>query len=168
MSSHETPRPPESAASPAAPYLDFGPELPARYPGSRARAMVASPTRVRLTWDFEGDGGTSFRATAFRAPDEPLGALDVPAGGDEAWLSVPPETDGFVRLEAVLSDGTTRPLAEVPFRTPAATPADLAPEERWVLVGSNGAPRPTAPPPGRPLDPEPVPPLAGYGSGLRR
>jgi len=123
-------------------YIDWGPDLPARYPGGRARVLVANPTTIFVGWEsdrpapdrwalhVEIDGGPGFVA-------------EVPGKSPDVWLQVPAGSRGrvhLVRVDAAAVPGdvaTLEELAVMPFRTPPAGPSWRT-DERWGRLGPRG------------------------------
>lgn len=127
MSSDAHLRKDHGTTSPLSPYIDWGPDLPSRYEGGRARLLVANPTALYAVWESDRPAPTHWRLELI-VQGALLDAMDLPGGFMDAWLRAPAGTSG----EVVLYREGER-VATLPFATPPATPSDVLPEEaeRW-------------------------------------
>jgi hypothetical protein len=112
------------------PYIDWGPDLPGRYEGGRARALVANAHAVFVTWE------TATPPTSWQLEvaigGETLQSLTIPGGASDHWLQVPARSRGEISL---VRDGVR--VAVLPFATPPEAPSDDL-GERWGRVDSHG------------------------------
>ena len=127
MSSDAYLRKDHGTASPTSPYIDWGPDLPAHYPGGRARLLVANPTALYVVWESDLAAPARWRLE-LTVQGALLEAVDLPGGFMDTWLQAPAATRGEVHL---FRDGER--VATLPFSTPPAGPSDFAveAEERW-------------------------------------
>lgn len=140
------------------PYIDWGPDLPARYPGGRARLLVTNPWTLYLTWETEANP-ERWRVEVERADGVTLEAADHAGRLSDLWLRVPARTRGVVHLSR---DGVR--VASLPFATPPDAPSDRAGDERWALIDEGGHVHDATPVGGRPLGHAEGPSGAGYSS----
>jgi hypothetical protein len=126
-------------------FIDWGPDLPGRFPTGRARLLVVNPTTLHLSWEVPA---TSARASA----EAWLAEVRVDGGivsesqrvaavpgyfAGSCWLTVSPRTVGVVRLMSV-EGGIARRVADLPFETPQAAPStDFT--ERWGSLDRLGS-----------------------------
>jgi len=139
------------------PYIDWGPDLPARYPGGRARLLVTNPWTLYLTWETESPA-RRWRIEVERADGVTLEAADHAGGLSDMWLRVPARTRGVVHLSR---DGER--VASLPFSTPPDAPSDRS-DERWALIDEGGHVHDAASIGGRAIGHTEGPGSAGYSS----
>jgi hypothetical protein len=130
---------------PKAVFIDWGPDLPGRFPTGRARLLVVNPTTLHLSWEVPA---TSAHASAdawiaeVRVDDgivrESRRVESVPGYfANSCWLTVSPRTSGVVRLLST-EGGLARRVADLPFETPPAAPStDFT--ERWGTLDRLGS-----------------------------
>ncbi len=126
-------------------FIDWGPDLPGRFPTGRARLLVVNPTTLHLSWEVPA---TSARASA----EAWLAEVRVDGGivsesqrvptvpgyfAGSCWLTVSPKTSGVVRLLSV-EGGLARRVADLPFETPPAAPSNDF-TERWGSLDRLGS-----------------------------
>lgn len=140
------------------PYIDWGPDLPARYPGGRARLLVTNPWTLYLTWETEARP-ERWRVEVERSDGVRLEAADHAGGLSDLWLRVPARTRGVVHLSR---DGVR--VASLPFATPPDAPSSELGDERWALIDEGGHVHDASPVGGRPLGSPEGPSGAGYSS----
>ncbi len=114
-----------------APYIDWGPNLPGKYDGGRARLLIANPRALFVTWE------TGLQPNQWRLEvaigGETKRVLELAGDAADAWIAVTPRTRGEVRL---LRDG--QHVATLPFETPPDAPSNDV-SERWARVDASGA-----------------------------
>lgn len=121
------------------PYIDWGPDLPGRYEGGRARALVANAHSVFVTWETATPPDSWQLEVVLGG--EVVQTLSVPGGASDHWLRVPARSRGEVRLAR---DGVQ--VATLPFSTPPESPSeDLV--ERWGRIDASGELHADATPP---------------------
>jgi hypothetical protein len=126
-------------------FIDWGPDLPGRFPTGRARLLVVNPTTLHLSWEVPA---TSARAAAeawlaevrvdggIVAESQRVPAVPGYFAGS-CWLTVSPRTEGVVRLLSV-EGGIARRVADLAFETPPAGPStDFT--ERWGSLDRLGS-----------------------------
>lgn len=116
-------------------YIDWGPDLPARYPGGRARVMVANPTTLYVSWESDAPAPERWYLEV-RVDGQRTESLEIPGKGSDAWFQVPARTRGHVHLVRV-GGGHRTEVAVLPFATPPAGPSDAL-EERWGRRAATG------------------------------
>jgi len=116
------------------PYIDWGPDLPGKYDGGRARLLVANPTSLFVTWE------SGLQPQRWRLELVVAGVttrvLELAGDAGDAWIQVPARTRGEVRL---VRDGAH--VATLPFETPPDAPSDDT-SERWGRLDAQGHVRP--------------------------
>lgn len=140
------------------PYIDWGPDLPGRYDGGRARVLVANPRALFVTWE------TATPPAGWRL-DVVIGGereQTIELGGDasETWVSVRPRLEGEVRL---FREGER--VATLPFETPPDAPSDDT-SERWARVDERGQVHAASSIGGTALGPEAIARPDGVGSSV--
>jgi hypothetical protein len=117
------------------PYIDWGPDLPSRYEGGRARLLVANPTTLYVSWESDLAAPEKWTVET-RIEGAPLGGAplktDLPGGLLDLWIKVPAGSRGEVHLTR--DDAT---VAILPFRTPPDRPSANT-SERWGRLGADG------------------------------
>jgi hypothetical protein len=113
------------------PYIDWGPDLPSRYEGGRARLLVANPTTLYLSWESDLETPKRWRVETHTEGLD-VKAADLPGGASDLWIKVPASSRGEVHL---LREETT--LAILGFRTPPDRPSPLT-DERWGRLDEGG------------------------------
>jgi len=113
------------------PYIDWGPDLPARYSGGRARLLVANPWTLFVTWE-SASAPERWGLELERADGSSLEVAELAGGTSDAWIRVPAKTRGVVHL---LRDGVR--VAALPFATPPDAPSNNL-DERWGLIDATG------------------------------
>lgn len=132
------------------PYIDWGPDLPGRYDGGRARLLVANPRALFVTWE---SGSQPERWRLDVVVDGGLSrTVELAGHAGDAWLSVAPRTRGEVRL---VRDGVH--VATLPFETPSEGPSEDT-SERWGRTDPQGQMHAAANVGGTALGPEPLVP----------
>jgi hypothetical protein len=131
MSSDAHLRRDHGTVTPNVPYIDWGPDLPARYAGGRARLLVANPRTLYLTWETAASPGR-WRVEVEGADGALLQASDLAGGRSDAWLHVGPRMRGRVHLAR---DGER--VATLPFATPPDAPSERS-DERWGIMDAGG------------------------------
>ncbi|MFO0749445.1 MAG: hypothetical protein U1F43_27820 [Myxococcota bacterium] len=154
MSSHtpyDSPRPRRSALQAATEelYIDWGPDLPARYPGGRARLMVANPTTIYVAWETDAPAPEHW-AIELHVDGRATQSFEVPGKASDGWFQVPAAARGAVHLVRV-GDGQRFDVAVLPFATPPAGPSDAL-EERWGRQDESGSVTAVAAVPGGRID----------------
>lgn len=139
------------------PYIDWGPDLPGRYSGGRARLLVTNPWTLYVTWESESTP-ERWRLEIEREDGVMLEAADHAGGLSDLWLRVPARTRGVVHLSR---DGVR--VASLPFATPPDAPSERT-EESWALIDQGGHVHDAAPIGGRALTETSGPSGAGYSS----
>lgn len=128
------------------PYIDWGPDLPGKYDGGRARLLVANPRALFVTWE-SGLQPNRWRLELVVA-GVTLRVIELAGDAGDAWVSVSPRTHGEVRL---VRDGAL--VATLPFETPPDAPSEHT-AERWGRVDEHGHVLATASVGGTALGPE--------------
>lgn len=121
------------------PYIDWGPDLPGRYEGGRARALVANAHAVFVTWETATPPDSWQLEVVLGG--QVVQSLTIPGGAGDHWLQVPARSRGEIRLAR---DGVR--VAVLPFSTPPEAPSDDL-GERWGRVDAQGALHADAVPP---------------------
>jgi hypothetical protein len=138
------------------PYIDWGPDLPGRYDGGRARVLVANPRALFLTWETTTPP-ERWRVEVWLGEAHER-TVDLAGDASEVWIAVGSNTRGELRL---VRDDVH--VATLPFETPADGPsADTS--ERWARIDSHGQMRATPSIGGTALGPEAIAPIAGDGA----
>lgn len=128
------------------PYIDWGPALPGKYDGGRARLLVANPRALFVTWE-SGLQPERWRVELVVA-GVTLRVIELAGDAGDAWVPVSPHTRGEVRL---LRDGAL--VATLPFESPPDAPSEDT-EERWGRVDTQGHVQPAESVGGNALGPE--------------
>lgn len=155
---HSTP----SAPIGSDPYIDWGPDLPGRYDGGRARVLVANPHALFVTWESGSTpAGWRVELQVLGGHGEPGAtmSLSLPGVATDAWLSAPARARGVIRL---FHDGSL--VATLPFETPPDMPSDDV-SERWGRVDDHGALQAASAVDGRAIGPEAIGPIGSMGQG---
>ena len=118
------------------PYIDWGPDLPGKYDGGRARLLVANPRALFVTWE-SGLQPDRWRLELVVAGIT-LRVIELAGDAGDAWINVSPRTHGEVRL---LRDGAL--VATLPFESPPDMPSEQS-EEHWGRLDEQGHVRPAA------------------------
>ena len=139
----------------SAPYIDWGPDLPGRYDGGRARVLVANPHTLFVTWE-SGSTPAGWRVELHVHGGSSM-TLSMPGVATEAWLSAPARARGLIRL---FHDDAL--VATLPFETPPDAPSDDV-TERWGQVDDHGTVHAVAGVDGRAIGPDAISASAGYG-----
>jgi len=112
------------------PYIDWGPDLPGKYDGGRARLLVANPRALFVAWE-SGLQPERWRLELVVA-GVTLRVIELAGDAGDAWVQVSPHTRGDVRL---VRDGAL--VATLPFETPPDAPSEDG-AERWGRVDEGG------------------------------
>jgi len=121
--------------APSGPYIDWGPDLPARYAGGRARVIVANPHAIFVSWESDLGAPDHWLVEVDVGLGEPT-TYEVPGKTPDLWAQVPARTSGVVRLARVEA-GEKIEVAALPFETPADGPSWRT-DERWGRLGRQG------------------------------
>lgn len=116
-------------------YIDWGPDLPARYPGGRARVLVANPTTLFVSWETERPSPDRWIVEIALAHGGGH-ALEIPGKSPDVWVHAPAGARGHVHLIRV-EGGARETVASLPFRTPPDGPSWRT-DERWGRLRGDG------------------------------
>ncbi len=119
-----------------APFIDYGKPLPEGYPGRRVRLMIRDPERLFVYWELDGWRPHKFAVTALTPHGDIVRCVEVPGDCSDAWLELPPGTEGRLLLEALTGDGRHF-VAELGFTMPRNRPSD-ATDEAWGSLDREG------------------------------
>lgn len=122
--------------APSGPYIDWGPDLPARYSGGRARVIVANPHTIFVSWESDLAAPDRWLVEVDIGHGEPT-TYEVPGKTPDLWAQVPARTSGVVRLARVEGEQKVE-VAALPFETPADGPSWRT-DERWGRLGRGGS-----------------------------
>jgi len=116
-------------------YIDWGPDLPARYPGGRARVLVANPTTLFVSWETERAAPDRW-IVEVRLAHGGGHAVEIPGKSPDVWVHAPAGARGHVHLIR-LDGGSREEVAALPFRTPPDGPSWRT-DERWGRLRGDG------------------------------